>query len=364
MNEARSLLAFGHFSRHQRQQLAMAGQESAFDLHLEDDVEQASEWVAEHHPHAILVDGDRGQGEQLALDARIHSVSARTPIFSLVENVTDLAFGDAFGWGGDDVVSLSSSWHLIRRLRALPREAPTPPENGRGKALVADADRRRRIALGRVLRNAGFTVTFAVNAEDARTFASNPEVALVVASSDLEGGTAELVQRAAGGSAAAWVVPCPPRELRTWRAALEGVERATPVDGFAPPENVLFLLNELSHKHENKRSSARLLYGTSVAFRGAGRDEDDFGFTFNLSAGGLYVRTLAPPEDDLVWLELTPPRSERRARLVGRVAWRRGVAHSATATVPPGFGVEIVDGASMDLELWRTGYSAFAQSVG
>ena len=136
------------------------------------------------------------------------------------------------------------------------------------------------------------------------------------------------------------------------------------MDGFAPPENVLFLLNELSHKHENKRASARLLYGTSAAFRGAGRDEDDVGFTFNLSAGGLYVRTLAPPEDELVWLELTPPRSERRVRLVGRVAWRRGIAHSATATVPPGFGVEIVDGASSDLKLWRAGYSAFAESVG
>ena len=45
----------------------------------------------------------------------------------------------------------------------------------------------------------------------------------------------------------------------------------------------------------------------------AGRDADDRGFSYNLSLGGLYVRTLSPPEDDIVWVELRPPRSERRA---------------------------------------------------
>ena len=364
MTAARSLLAFGHFNRARRHQLSNVAQESAFELHLEEDAESASAWLTDHQPQAILIDGERSDAAQIALDARIQSSTARTPILSRVEDVTDLAFGDAFGWGGDDVVSLEPSWRLLRRLRALPREAAESPVNGRGKAVIADPDRRRRIALGRVLRNAGFTVTFAVSANDARGFAEDPEVRVVVAGSDLEGGTEELVQDAAGRSDALWLVPCPPRELKAWREALGEVKHATPMDGYAPPENVLFLLNELSHSCENKRASARLLYGTAVAFRGAGRDEDDIGFSFNLSAGGLYVRTLAPPEDDLVWLELTPPRSERRVRLVGQVAWRRGVAHSETATVPPGFGVQIVDGAKTDLELWRAGYAAFAQSVG
>ena len=72
------------------------------------------------------------------------------------------------------------------------------------------------------------------------------------------------------------------------------------------------------------RGTARVLYGTAVAFRPMGRDTDDFGFTYNVSAGGLYVRTLAPPDEQLVWLELCPPRGERRVapRRPRRVATR------------------------------------------
>ena len=98
-------------------------------------------------------------------------------------------------------------------------------------------------------------------------------------------------------------------------------------------------------------------------FRDAGRESDDLGYTYNLSAGGLYVRTLAPPEEDICWLELLPPRSERRVRLVGRIAWRRWLERGEFATVPPGFGVEIIDGSKADLAAWEAGYRAFAKAL-
>ena len=65
-----------------------------------------------------------------------------------------------------------------------------------------------------------------------------------------------------------------------------------------------------------------------------------------------------------MWLELCPPRAERRVRLVGKVAWRRGLGKGEFATVPPGFGVQIVDGAKMDLEVWLDRYRAFAEMLG
>jgi hypothetical protein len=136
-------------------------------------------------------------------------------------------------------------------------------------------------------------------------------------------------------------------------------------DSFAPAENVLFLANEMKNdERRDQRSSTRVLYGTTVAFRGAGRYEDDFGFTYNVSGGGMYVRTLAVPEDDMVWLELCPPRAERRVRLVGQVQWRRSFAYSANARVPPGFGVKVVDGARADLDAWAAGYAALSESLG
>jgi hypothetical protein len=167
------------------------------------------------------------------------------------------------------------------------------------------------------------------------------------------------------GSQALFIVNCPPRDLKQHRQAFARVERATPTDGYAPAENVLFVSNELSRGFGvDKRTSPRLLFGTTTAFRGAGRDSDDWGYTYNISHHGIYVRTLAPPDEDWVWLELCPPRSERRVRLVGRVAWRRGLSKGEFATVPPGFGVQIVDGAKMDLETWTDSYHAFADVLG
>jgi hypothetical protein len=127
----------------------------------------------------------------------------------------------------------------------------------------------------------------------------------------------------------------------------------------------VFLANELERGGAgDKRASRRLLYGTTVSFRGAGRDADEHGFSYNLSLGGLYVRTLAPPEDDLVWLEIRPPRSERRVRLEGRVVWRRKFGPSEGATVPPGFGVALTDATRRDLEAWEGGYRAFSEVLG
>ncbi len=367
MEPARHLVAFGQFRRTQRLKLNLAATESAFNLAVVEDPEQAGEWLNENQPHAILVDAEREDAESVALDARARARNSRVPIIGLTTSANDLSFGDVFSWGGDDVVGLdTSSRGLVRRLRSFPRTAPEPPTNGRGTAVVADGDRKRRIVLGRVLRNAGYSVRFAVSAEEAAEEASTDAADLVIVSSELDGANADLVRTArARCDKPVWILSCAPKSLKVTSQALSGVDRAAAMDGFAPLENVVFLANELAFAaRASRRASARLLYGTTVAFRGAGRESDDHGYSYNISAGGLYVRTLAPPEDDLVWVEVSPPRTERRARLVGRVVWRRGFIASDTATVPPGFGVEIVDGAKMDIEAWKQGYRSFSRAVG
>ena len=252
----------------------------------------------------------------------------------------------------------------MRRLRRLPADAPAPDSCGRARALVADPDRRRRIALARPLGRAGYSVTFAASAED--VWAAASECSLIVTSSELHDSAHDQIARARhAGTDAAWIVTVPPRSLGALRRELAELDHVAATDAFAPPDSILFVANELAHAdRENQRSSARLLYGTTVAFRGAGRDEDDHGHSYNLSEAGLYVRTLAPPEDDHVWLELRAPRHERRVRLVAEIAWRCAFSHGTRATAPPGFGVRIVDGARADLEAWRAGYAAFSEAVG
>jgi len=361
--ETREMLAFGHFGREQRMALSVAAEQAAFTLHAADSPEEAGRWLESHEAMAMLLDTEAS--ESLAVQTRSSAKHARLPIIALSPEVGDLYFSDAFSWGADDVLPLSSTRPLLTRLRTLPREAGALPASTRGTALIAESDKTRRTVVGRVLRNAGYSVMFAVTKEDAASFAQQQEIALAVLNADLADDYATTIELSrSAGSKANFIICANPRELKSVRAALEGTVGVGVIDAFAPPENVLFASNDLKGGAVNNRRSPRILYGTTVAFRGAGREKDDYGFTYNISEGGLYVRTLAPPEDDEVWIEMAPPRSERRVRLVGKVAWRRRFNHNENATVPPGFGLSIVDGAKADLQTWNDAYSTISAALG
>ncbi len=361
--EARSLLALGKFRREERAALAVAAEQAAFELFAVDSSDEASSWLSSHDAHAALLESEHS--ELLAVEARSSARHVRLPMLALSRSVGDLAFNDAFSWGADDVLPFGEVRPLLTRLRNLPRDQVEPPKAGRGDALIAEADRTRRTVVARVLRNAGYTVTFAVTAEDAEAFAERAELSLAVVNTELLPDVRAVVERArAAGSSANFILCCAPRDLRKVRDGLEDLSGVAAVDGYAAPENVLFASNELRAGGVNNRKSARLLYGTTVAFRGAGRERDDLGFTYNVSSGGLYVRTLAPPDDDETWIELRPPRSDRLVRLVAKVAWRRRFNHNENATVPPGFGAQIVDGARADLNAWNEGYEAMSAALG
>jgi DNA-binding response OmpR family regulator len=361
--QSRALLALGKFRRDERAALAVAAEQAAFELHAVDSSDEASDWLSSHDAHAALLESE--QSESLAVEARSSARHVRLPMLALARTVSDLAFNDAFSWGADDVLPFGEVRPLLTRLRNLPREQTEPPTAARGLALVAEADRTRRTVVARVLRNAGYSVTFAVTSDDAAHFAERPDLSLAVVNSELVPNARPMVERArSAGSDANFILCCAPRDLRHAREGLQDLTGIAAVDGFGAPENVLFASNELKAGGVNNRKSARLLYGTTVAFRGAGRERDDLGFTYNVSSDGIYVRTLAPPDDEHTWLELRPPRSDRLVRLVAKVAWRRRFNHNENATVPPGFGAQIVDGAKSDLDAWTDGYTLMATAHG
>jgi len=357
------MLLFGQFSRESLASVHEAAEQAACVLTHAETLEEALTWLESHPAHGILCGSE--SAEQLSVQTRSRAALAKVPMLALAPELTDLAFASAVSCGTDELVQLGATRALAARLRALPKEAPSPPVEQRGTVLVAEADRVRRVAVARVLRNAGFAVRFAVSPEDTAEFACDPSLELAVASRELLQAPRETIERArAAGSLASFVLCAAPRELREERAALAGLASVTVTDGFAAPENVLFVANELTSGRRNNRASARIAYGTRVAFRGAGRPYDDVGFTYNLSETGIYVRTLAPPEDDEVWVELCPPLLERQVRLVGRVAWRRPFNYNQSATVPPGFGLQIVDGFRKDRELWKDSYQRLLEALG
>lgn len=361
---SRALLALGRFGHAGRAELEAVATQSDHHLVVVDDVEQAKQFFDQNHPQAVVVDVQQEGNEAFCLNLRAQASHALTPIVALVDEVSDLAFAGAFSWGGDDVVGTHNKRALLGRLRRLPQDTATPQLSARrGVAVVADPDRHRRLVRARVLRNAGYQVQFAITAEDLeRANANRPS--LVVVDEELTGAVG-VISHAANDTSINTLFMAAPRRIGVLVNELDGCTRTLVADGFAPPENIVFLANELSRGGaSDKRPSKRLLYGTRVVFRGEGREEEDSGYSYNLSQGGLYVRTLAVPEDDRVWLELRPPRSDRLVRLEGEIVWRRPFGPSGFATVPPGFGVRIVDATATSLAAWTAGYSAFATALG
>lgn len=365
MNTNRLLLAMASFGSSDRTRIATTAAEAAFDVHFESEPQLATRFLEQHQIQAILLDASAASSEAFAINRRAESSSAMIPMLFLADAVTDLRFVEALASGADDVILRRDQDHLRSRLRHLPKEAMTLADCTRGSVLIGESERARRVLSGRVLRNAGYSVSFAVSEEDLYRNAASQNLSLIVANITLTAAPRDLVACCrASGNQTMVVFTSPPRDIKRYREVLSGLEGVTLTDAFAPAENALFVANELSRpRGVDQRASARILYGTTVAFRGVGRSDDDYGYTYNLSEGGMYVRTLAPPEEPMVWLELTPPRCDRRVRLVGRVAWRRGLAQGQFATVPPGFGLEIVDGAQMDITAWREGCRAFALAL-
>jgi hypothetical protein len=318
-------------------------------------------------PRAVLIaHGCDGAVEALA-HLRGHVRYAGVPVLGLTSERTDLAFGEIYHQGGDDLASPRSLRGLVARLRQL---APTDraaaaPDATRACAVVAGTSLRWRTIVGRMLTNAGLSPRFVNNVPDAVEQACADDVRFVVAADDLPpDGVAAALQRArAKGSKVPWIVVAAARRAAAVRLALQSVPSSAVIDAYAPPDHILFAFNELAYPQlAERRSSARVLFGTAVSFRTAGGSEDDVGFTYNINAAGLFVRTLAPLEaGQEVWLELWPPRTERAVRLVGRVAWRRAFGPTGTATVPPGFGVRLIEGLPGDITRWESAYWALAE---
>lgn len=326
-------------------------------------VEGVLTWLDGHEPKVVVFDAGVVQAEKLCRKVRAKRELASVPIIALVAEPTDALVERLYAQGADDVVQSSLSASLIARLKSLPEREQLSTAT-HGMAVVADKDHARCDVIGRVLMNAGYDVKFALDDVALRYYTQQNKPRLVVASAEL-GDARKFVEEARKKALdAAWVVMAARRELVKHAEALDGIERLAVVVNTTAPENVLFTSNELLRQGAPpSREHERVLYGTMVSYKPAGGDQEDVGFTYNISTGGLYVRTLSPPEESEVWLELRPPRGKRRVRLEGKVAWRRSYDPASGAAVPPGFGVSLTDGLGPSLSLWREQVDAFVRST-
>lgn len=328
---------------------------------------EARESLESGLPCVALVNGEEENAEEMAIQLRRNPAHASTPLISLHANADEFAFSSSYGFGGDDVVPLDELARLVPRVRSVQSTSTSQaaPQQ-RGIAVVASEERNRRIVLGRLLHAAGYAIEFATDAAEAGALAQRHGAKVaVVESSDPAGSLAQIKRARLGGLIANWILVIEPRHFAQLAPLVDPLPYVALGDSFAPPENVLFAANEIARGGGTEgRGSARLLFGAAVRFRVAGREEDEIGFTYNVSETGLYVRTLvAPPAKESVWLEFQPPRSDRRVRLEGVVQWRRPFGPNDQATVPTGFGIVITDGSRADRARYSDGYKALHAST-
>lgn len=275
----------------------------------------------------------------LRSDARCFGV----PLIALTDHISDRIMLELHATGADDVTLVHDLGGVTRRLAALASFDPLARTAlFQGSCLLAHSDVHRRQLFGRVLRQAGFDVSFAATMQEALAVAERTPPKVLVVSNTLppEGGSRALQQLAEH-----WVGAMPAVLLASGQQSGSVSPLGwTVVPEDAPPDDLLFVVNELLRPREllESRASRRILYATLCSFRAAGELETRLGLTYNISREGLYVRTFdAPPNRGQVWLELRPPGAARACHVRGEIVWVRTLATGARGAAPPGFGVRL-----------------------
>lgn len=279
-------------------------------------------------------------------------------------------YARALALGADDVVLDSDIAGTVRRCAMLIQRGPVhdrPPAAPNGLCVVQHPDQARRAATGRALRQAGFDVMFATKVAEVLEQVRQAKPAMVILAEQTVWQEADDAVKRVRANAASPSLPCvicvsdtDARQLRGSATAIPNI--ALMQDG-ASPTDALFLVNRLlmSSSPSNLRASPRTLHQALCSFRTSAKDAElQHGVTYNVSRGGVYVRTLDPPASgERVTVKLRPPGRAGTMELVGRVAWVARPVLGATVAAPPGFGVELLRSECLEGE-WQRYQAAMA----
>ncbi len=316
-------------------------------------------------PLCILANCESPVGQEICLGARISNKLEDTPIISLVTDPWSSEVRDAYAMGVDDYLPDGTFDHLSRKLMALRDQGGAPATDEATRVLMADPDRERRVNLARTLRKLGMGVHFCLECPDVTL---EDDVRLVVAHCSLppDGGAACLkAHRDRVTRDLPWILVGTEEELATARASLEHQPLLRLFDIEADPTQIITVANELLKATlVSQRASVRLPYATSLVFDIPGSWTQVWGYTFNISLGGVFVRTLTPPPlSSEVEMSFSPPMSEERVSLGGTVVWRQ--EYVGSKGYPAGFGVQFGDDTAEEARDQLTaGYQRLLQAEG
>jgi CheY-like chemotaxis protein len=314
----------------------------------------------------VLIDARSNEAAEWAHWARNDARLFDVPIVLLVPKPSENAFLIARKCGADDVVGLDDTAGVVRRVRNLAAFVPgMRPALEQGVALVAHFDDARRRHAGWILRRGGYELAFANTYADAveRGKEKKPAVAVIaqglLPASNMVAAVRQL--RADLGR------PDLPVVLLSSGAVLPqpSLPRVATASDGEDWDYLLFQISQVTRPLvAEMRTSRRVFWATMVAFRPLSSFEPSFGLTYDISRGGLFVRTTDTPElNTTVSLELrVSPDNDRVVTLRARVVWVHLPKTHMASRSPAGFGVELIDAEtpSIDLSLYRAGCNLLA----
>jgi Tfp pilus assembly protein PilZ/CheY-like chemotaxis protein len=365
-----NLLAIGNFSSFIQSQIEKVSNKAALACAVVPSLDAAEMWLERRVPDVILVECKGGFDEKVFSHFDFGKNKTYVPMIGLIDTITDLKFEELLAWGGHDLVAYGDMQGLVPRLRALQKLPPSRinAEQYRGVAILADPKSDRSSMAAKVLQSVGYDVIRTTSSDEAKQLVATKTITLMVMDIGLEpdSGIDVVIEISDSGRLIPTIITAPPRVAASSRHRLETFRHVAWHDSFTPPHNLLFLANKLIDiQATSARAHPRLLYGSNVWFRRAGSALEHVGFSYNISEGGLFIRTLVPFEmGEELWLEMTPPRSDRRVRLEAIVVWNNPFGTLGKATAPPGIGACISDGTKQDFTRYRDGCRILAKELG
>jgi len=323
--------------------------------------------LGESGADVVVIPGSHGKAEEICAAVR-QLAGMQVALIGVARQVDALAFAEFVGWGGDDLIVGDSGRSFAARLRAVRQDrAEAGPRRiaarEDGRFLVVAPQGSEILASARLIERTGHRAVVVDSLNDGLARLAFGRDIRVVVDARLPGAL-HFVDRALRlGNCVGIVLACPPQQLGQLSKRFESEPRVIVLDSCSPADAVLLAANLLAAPSGARRSTERLLYSTIVRFREVGSEYDHLGCTYNVSAGGLYVRTLALPKGQQVWVEIVPPGSMDRVRLEGRVAWRTPISRDASCPTPVGFGIQISDGSKQSLKAWQAGYRALQRKL-
>ncbi len=323
---------------------------------------EAAKEIAASAPVAIMLGEGIEDSETFIATLREEQSLFTVPILASVSAPDAEALEEAFRIGIDDYVVQGSTKQFRALLSTLTDEdswgAVRAPA---GKVILAHADRSERVRLGKVLRRNGYDTFFAANTNELENAVKSVDARAVVASAELpEDNVIEVMGEVTDNMASPppWVLIAPNKEVAQLASIAPASTQTSFFETGSDAEGLTFVMNEmLAPPPAGVRKSARILYNTPVQFRPEDGDTPFWGYSFNVSLGGLYVRSLAGlPLQTRTVVEFRPPHGRGLVVAIAQVVWTKKPGDTGGNASPPGMGIQFLDMWPADTAAFEAGY--------